>query len=315
MIFNYPEDTILNQKTAERRPYENKTIFTNNIHLGQLKLFSNELQFILSYIFNNNLDPRKQNILLYVGAGKGHHLYYLAKMFPTLNFHLFDCRFDDKLYTLKNIKIEKRYFENEDVEYYSRLSRDPDFELFFISDIRDLTLDSKKWNIEEQIKIIEDMNLQKRWVEEINAKASMLKFKLPYPDPEVIDYLKGKKFEYLDGIIYKQPWAKGKSIETRLVIPREYIENKKYDLMMYEEQMFYHNAIIRQKDYVYPLSDKLVGIKVNKNLTINARYDCAFIITLLVEYYHRSKPNLEEKKLIKNILHILNYVTFGNNVN
>lgn len=153
------------------------------------------------------------------------------------------------------------------------------------------------------------MALQKAWVETLKPKYSMLKLRLPFPEPAVIERLGTDKVLYLYGIIYKQPWSRGKSIETRLIIPGDDIREVYYDLYKYESQLFYHNAILRQKEYTFPLSDILDKKKVSKNLTINRRYDCAFIITLLYQYFHRSKPDIDTQSLETKIVKILNVIS------
>lgn len=307
--FNYPDDLRLDMKNHPRMKYDKKISFLKNLHLGQLKLFSNELEFILSYCCDENLGKKKK-LILYIGAGPGNHLVYLAKMFPTFEWHLFDCRFDKKLEDVKNVFLEKRYFDDESLKVYQEMieREGESLDLYFISDIRDLSYNSKNWNVEEELKVLDDMDLQKSWVLALKPKFSMLKFRLPFPEPEVISKL-GKTVSYLDGIIYKQPWARGKSIETRLIVSGEDLQDVKYSLSDYEEQMFYHNAVIRQKDYIFPLSDILNGKKISKYLTINTRYDCAYIITLLYQYFNRSKPGIDDKTLEKNIIKILNVIS------
>jgi hypothetical protein len=307
--FNYPSDLRLNSDTHQQMKYDKKISFLKNLHLGQLKLFSNELEFILSYCCDENLGKRKK-LILYIGAGPGNHLVYLAKMFPTFEWHLFDCRFDKKLEDVKNIFLEKRYFDDESLKVYQEMMKREgnNLDLYLISDIRDLSYNSKDWNVEEELKVLDDMALQKSWVLSLEPKYSMLKFRLPFPEPEVISRL-GETVPYLHGTIYKQPWARGKSIETRLIVPGNDLRDIEYSLSDYEGQMFYHNAVLRQKDYIFPLSDVLNGKKISKYLTINTRYDCAYIITLLYQYFKRSNPNIDSEKLEKNIVKILNVIS------
>jgi hypothetical protein len=154
---------------------------------------------------------------------------------------------------------------------------------------------------------MEDMELQRKWVEAIKPKYSMLKFRLPFPEKEVIELL-GENVEYLPGIIYKQPWSRGKSIETRLIVSGDNLVPVKYSLSDYEQQMFYHNSVLRRMDYKFPFSEKLDGIVISKFLTINKRYDSAYIITLLNQYFIRSNPDIEEPAIKSRIIKILKMI-------
>lgn len=311
-VFLYPDDLRLNQENHGSMQYDKKISFLNNNHLGQLKLFSNELEFILTFCCDDNISSKKK-LILYIGAGPGNHLAFLAKMFPTFEWHLFDIRFDPALEKVKNVFLEKRYFDSSSVKTYKELSSQDDVDLYLISDIRDLSYNSKEWNVEEELKVLDDMALQKSWVEEIRPKFSMLKFRLPFPEPGVIEKL-GPTIPYLHGIIYKQPWARGKSIETRLIVDRSDIRDVEYSLERYESQMFYHNAVLRQKEYIFPLSHLLDKKKISKNLTINRRYDCAYIISLLFQYFKRSDPMINESKMERNIIKVLDFVSTHNDI-
>lgn len=305
-MIRYPQDLRLSPEDP-RMLYDGKVTFMKNQHLGQLKLFSNELEFMLSFVCTP--DTRKK-IVLYIGAGPGNHLVYLTKMFPTVEWHLFDCRFDDRLRTIKNVQVFQRYFLEEDTIRYSELNKDPNIDLFLISDIRDMTYDSKNWSAKEELKLLKDLELQRSWVVALKPKVSMLKFRLPFPEPEVFSLVGGETIRYLDGIIYKQPWSRGKSIETRLVVPIDKdgtFPEKVYDLSKYEQQMFYHNAILRQNNYQFPLRDSLIGTRINKILTINSRYDCAYTLILLYNYFTRVGESNMKPKIIK----ILDFVSRG----
>lgn len=303
--FEYPRDAILDLKI---HPKASSPAGKNaNLHLGQTKLFSNELAFILSYVFKEvpsrspptregvpprdslrGVPPRK--VILYVGAGPGFHLIYLIKMFPNIEWHLFDVRFcDDLLAEARKpnprVFIEKSYFDENAVTTYREMSTDPNIDFYLISDIRDLSFDSRNWSLEEEHKVIEDMLLQKSWVESLRPKYSMLKFRLPYAD--TIDTF-GEEIMYLDGTIFKQPFAKKKSTETRLIVDGDVIRDIPYSLREFEPAMSYHNMVIRGREFIFPLSDQLNGKEVSRLLKINKKYDCAYLITLLHTYFVRT---------------------------
>lgn len=307
--FKYPDDLILHENQP-KMTYDGSKTFTKNMHYGQVKLFSNELEFLLSFVFKNDRGKSdKRKIVLYIGAGPGEHIVYLAKMFPTVEWHLFDCRFDPRLEKNKNVYLELRYFRESDVKIFRDFAREPDIDLYLISDIRNLTYDSKSWSFEETMKSWEDMELQRSWVEQIKPVYSMLKFKLPFPEPEVLEKI-GESVSYLPGIIYKQPWARGKSVETRLIISSENMVPVEWSLKDFEEQMFYHNAVIRQEEYNFPFSDELDGLVISRDLKLNKRYDTAYIVTLLYQYFLRVDPGIIQKpdKLKTRIIGILKHI-------
>ena len=306
--FNYPEDLRVDQTIHPKADYDESASFTLNKHLGQLKLFSNELEFLLSFVCDDNM-TKKKKVILYIGSGPGNHLNYLTKMFPTIEWHLFDDHFDSRLESLKNVMVQVRYFSDDDMGDYKKIyADDPEVDLYLISDIRTLTFNSKKRSAEEEAKVLEDLTLQRKWIEYIKPKYSMIKFRVPFPYPDVIKLLGKDYIEYFDGILYKQPWSGSSSIETRIVIDNT-MREKRYNLATYEKQLFYHNKFIRQSNYVFPMSDVLVGVKVNNFFTINARYDCAYIITLLVQYFTRTSPLMEPLKIKDRIIRILDLVS------
>lgn len=311
--FRYPEDLILDRKNHPKKHYDKSISFLKNTHLGQLKLFSNELEFLLSFCCDENIIKHRK-IIIYIGAGPGNHLVYLVKMFPTIEWHLYDVRFDDRLRSIKNVFIEERYFKDSDLNGYINMKEEnQDLDLYLISDIRNLSYNSSDWNIEEELKVLEDMELQKEWIMKLKPKYSMVKFRPPFPEKEVFDKLGTDYIEYLDGKIYKQPWARGKSIETRLIIPGNKIKLVKYNLLDYEQQMFYHNSVLRQIEYSFNFSDKIDGLKVNSHLTLNKRYDCAYIITLMYQYFIRTSKDLPEDKIFKKIIIALDLVSKDHN--
>lgn len=243
---------------GERRPYREK-ITTGNIHWGQRKLLMSEIEFFTNY-WNPIEVP--EPIVLYVGAASGVHINILLKMFTPFKWILYDPgSFDPEL--MKNSVIDpteldfndkrsiiyQSLFTNDNVEFYKSL-RD---RLFFISDIRrNLVGMSGK---EKEQAIIEDMKIQREWVETIDPIRSILKFRLPYVEKWTRDY----GYRYLDGFVYKQVWHGSKSTECRLVPNKPYRE-KIYDFKNHEQQMFYYNTIVRNRTpMVVPIASLTQG--------------------------------------------------------
>lgn len=201
-------------------------------HYGQRKLFMTELYFLAMY-------AHLSTTVLYVGSAPGNHLNILLPLFPNHTFILYDPR----PYYIKNsdrCTIRQTYFTDEECKEFIGKN------VLFISDIR------REGFVENTI--IEDMEMQKRWIHTINPAMSMLKFRMPFITG---DYCKepvslGKEctLTYLDGDLLLQPWAPLFSTEMRLIVPRV-PKMKEYDLTDIEEKMFYLNYRIRTKPILF----------------------------------------------------------------
>ena len=99
------------------------------------------------------------------------------------------------------------------------------------------------------------MKLQESWVLQIQPQEALLKFRLPYGKDHTA-FEDCPNVDYLDGVVYVQPFTGSTSTETRLV-PRystsdsKETKEKKYDtcqwsIYKYENQMFRHNVTDRQ---------------------------------------------------------------------
>lgn len=245
------------------------------IYWGNMKLFIFLLEFISRYIdlssepeiFSSSI--KKNNIYCcYVGAAPGISIALAAEMYPEIKFYLYDPyggeenkpheRFDENLRKLPNVKLFERYFTDEDVDTWRDvrlslispsglpLNEGESNSVYFISDIRSRELISKEEAsvskeklISREKMILEDMNLQRRWVEKINPNRASLKFR-----PCHSNITGEKMFTYLDGIIYTQCFEKENSYESRLVV-FDNVTLKDYNVVAYEEALNYHNAIYR----------------------------------------------------------------------
>ena len=220
---------------SRKKKYVHMKVGKNTLKHGQRKLLLTEIEFITNEY--NKLD-KNNKILLYIGASAGIgsiHTYILARLFPEFEYHLYDDKeFYNKLYKLKNVKIFKRWFNDDDSKKYNNKN------VLLISDMRDPDIGNakEKLNTTNSNKIVyDDMNIQMKFYNDINPKSALLKFRLPW---------KPGKTNYLDGVIYYQLWQGLHSTETRL-IPNGKI--KKYDNTAYEERLFYFNTETRFRYY------------------------------------------------------------------
>lgn len=214
------------QLSYRRRANDEK----KSVPWGQRKLLLTEIQFLTNF-----WDPSKiaQPIIVYAGAAPGRHIPFLSHLFPDIIFHLYD----PKPFHIKEsdkIHIHQKYFTNGDAENWSGRN-----DVFFISDIR--TANYREMNAQQnENTILKDMYRQQKWYYMINPVKAHLKFRLPYVVPGL-----PRQVTYLNGELYKQPWAPQTSTETRLVPYSK--DQTTWDTLKYESQMFYYNVIIREK--------------------------------------------------------------------
>ena len=248
-------------------------------HNGQLKLFLSELQFLVTY-WDSEVIPNP--IIVYAGAAHGYHIPILADLFPVIEWHLYDPR-KFGITGGGKIKLYEQYFTDEDAEYWKE-RREKGDDILFISDIRREGYSNEGINPEGlEDSIMEDMQNQMRWVLTIRPQISCLKFRLPY------SHLMGesKTMEYLSGDVLFQSFCLHSSTEGRLVVDLPEDDDGEYklfdyDIVCYEEAMFYHNAVTRiSKNYLDPITN--MKIMPNKGI-LNSKFDTQHLLYCLNEY-------------------------------
>lgn len=219
---------LLPRTGYKRRQGEVKTIE----HWGQRKLLLSEIEFML-------LHGHKATTVVYAGAAPGTHIGYLSELFPDHKWILvdpamFDCKPGSK------IEIRQTFFTDEMASAFWEKSED----VLFICDIR--SMDSGQDDGESETRVSVDMEWQSKWVKTMKPKASMLKFRLPYPSGKV-----GSAREttvYLDGDIMLPVWGPRTTTETRLIVTDPDSE-REYSHVDYEGYMFHHNITTRTQCY------------------------------------------------------------------
>ncbi len=191
-------------------------------------------------------------MVLYVGAADGYHTNYLAKLFPKLQFELWDPR-KFKAIETENVKIYRKYFTDKDAKEYAKNGK----KILLICDIRNLdfgkAIKKSCGDDEKAEKIVgDDMKFQSDWTKIIKPVYASLKFRLPW--------CPGKS-KYLDGTIYLQPYSP-MGTEARLFTNTyhdiEYI-NEDYDQRM---AYFNHYTRLTKK---YPEWEKVMAKHKLKN--------------------------------------------------
>jgi len=262
--------------SGKQEYFSRKGTVKKAIAWGQLKLFLAELTFLNKY-WDPSVVPTP--LCVYVGAAPGFHIRMLAKMFPKITFHLYDGRaFSSILATLPNVKTFVQLFTDEDAKKYA--SRN---DVFFISDIRTLNYNTGYVDNEETQRLNEsivdrDMKLQMGWVQVIKPVKAHLKFRLPY----TYEWNKETSYTYLDGDVYKQPWSKPTSTETRIVVDLS-LPFREWNFRSYEQMLFYHNNVVREHiKFVNPLTNIIEPI--SSELGLLNDYDSVVFTTQVRDY-------------------------------
>jgi hypothetical protein len=164
------------------------------LHLGQRKLLLTEVKFLTLY-------GQLASSVVYIGAAPGQHLPFLATLFKTHTFYLFDPR-EFAFEETSNLKQFRLLFSPSEISFLDNF--------LFISDIRQEIKSSFSKERVDQI-VEKDMELQKDWVKKLKPTASLLKFRLPRSKPF---------YSYLKGELWEQPWAPPDTLETRLMISK-----------------------------------------------------------------------------------------------
>jgi hypothetical protein len=251
-----PDDKTQQMKYRTRTAQE-KT----SIAWGQRKLFISELQFLTRF-WDKNKYPTIR--IIYAGSAPGKHIKFLAQLFPGTYWELYDPReFDIK--ENDQIKIHQQFFLDETAEYWAKRAKKENLNLFFISDIR--TADYEKYGVtreENEADVLRDMEWQQNWYYIMKPIYAHLKFRCLYyeddkPAPPML---------YMDGYVFRQPWALQGSSESRLV-PYGVGIMRQWQPKEYENSFFYHNLVNRQqkkyRNVINGKDDLLDGLELSND--------------------------------------------------
>ena len=234
------DDTVVKITDPELPYRQREGVEKFSTKWGQRKLAMALIQF-LTYHWDKKKVPNPK--LVYVGAASGNNIEFVMKnMFPDFECHLYDPREIEVEPTDKMI-LYKQLFLEEDARRWS--GRD---DVFLVVDLRSMKKTNYEGYVPESV-ISEDMILQQKFYEIIKPVKAQLKFRLPY-------YVPGKSpryIEYLYGLVYYQVWPGQTSTECRLV-PMETpdgITKIHWDSRKHEQQLFYHNTVVREKIKFY----------------------------------------------------------------
>lgn len=235
------------------KPYQNR----RSLHIGQRKLLLSEVDFLTDH-------GRPSMTVVYAGSAPGIHVPFLASLFPTLRFELYDPR---RFYlrggsadVLARIKIHQKYFTDKVAKTYAKRG-----DILFISDIRTGIPGTPQM----ETRVAADMDMQETWVNIISPQAAMLKFRLPYSQDQSVDYMQGD--------LRLQTWGPHSTTEVRLVVTPPFARVS-YLPRDHENRMYYLSAILREwVFYEHGVSTDLVP-------GLDHCYDCAAEVRMWGRY-------------------------------
>lgn len=201
------------------------------LHRGQRKLFVSEL-LLFAELFP---DANAAAVVVYAGAAPGRHLPFLARLYPRIEFHLYDPAPFAPL-PREQFRVHQDFFTDETAASWRNRCD------VFISDIRlSSETGADGWSPQAEAQIAEDMAAQARWTQTIAPRAgALLKFRPPY----LVAGAAVPAFRYLAGDVFWQAWAPRSSTEGRLLARPPYREVE-FDIAAYEAGCAHHNTTRR----------------------------------------------------------------------
>jgi hypothetical protein len=252
-------DMTLRDDSPHPVEYVETGAHTANTHAGQMKLMLADemsiMQGLLHISSKSNTKVaalgreggRAKVAVVVAGAAPGNHFWDLSRTFGFVDFHLYDPaprgwypRLTDR-HRPQNVRLYKQYFTDLTAQEWTCEKRDEKGykHVIFLSDLR-------SGNGKVAAEVAGDMELQKKLTETIDACYSVLKFRPPYHDDTNTDV---PTLVYFDGTIYLQGYPPRNSTETRLHVT-DTKSIKSYDIKVYQNQLFYHNQVTRNKTKV-----------------------------------------------------------------
>jgi cap3/cap4 methyltransferase len=129
--------------------------------------------------------------------------------------------------------------------------------MMFVSDVRSGSEKTCKQG-DFDLHVHENMLAQEAWVDIVNPTFAMLKFRLPYAFTSKYSFEEKRQIVvpsklppqslHSDGDLVLPVWTRPTSTECRLVV-RQYAKKRLYDHKQFEDQMFFFNAVLRERVY------------------------------------------------------------------
>ena len=204
-----------------------------NLHHGQRKLFVGELQCLTHFCD----DARAKLVVVYAGAAPGHHIPFFLRLFPNIEWHLYDPRAFD-VPAGPNVHLYNEYFTDAVAESWRGRAD------VFVSDIRlDAPTGASGWSPEFEAQVTSDMKMQDDWTRLMRPRrGAMLKFRPPYLEAGA-----AARPMYTHGRVLWQTWPSSSSTEGRLIVDAAdaVAPRRPFDVARYQSACAVHNIAVR----------------------------------------------------------------------
>lgn len=248
--------------------------------------------FFLTRFWNSTTSAPGSGTVVYASEYVS-HLSLLAQLFPQLNFEVYTPTAPSReMATALRIRIAGSRLTLEDVRRYEGQ--------ILIHSVRTLPTppvpDPGDTTPPHELEQLELMRVQYQIYLAMQPRLASLRFKPPYARPPSSNPPQRPTVEYIDGYLLKELWGSKGNAETRLIPlsrgePRESAtpeppaepQKRQYHLLEYQEQMAYHNQVVRQGVvYANPLSEETDYIYSARGLTND--FDSRATVRILQEY-------------------------------
>lgn len=220
-----------------------------------------DIMFMLYYVTNKKLEDKPK--LLYFYNEEVKHLNILLQFFPNVEYHIYDGSVIEE-----NLNIP----DNTTV-YFHDVYDEIEGEKFLIH-----RLPSRFTSEEDLLTLLDE---QRDLVESIKATYSIIDIEFPYVTSEEKKY-----YDYLGGYIFFRPFSRPTSTRTKLIRTPN-MDEFKYNLVDYEERLYYHNIMRTEIIYNDPITD---GNNFRgEGYDIDNSYDSIYLLFILYAYYTASE--------------------------
>ena len=246
------------------------------IHCPNIKMLVNDVAFLTER-------ARDGDMVIYVGGTIGNYLPILGKMFPNLQFLVYDGNPTSMHYRspqdekASNIHLKPTWFSEKEARTLAAMRHPTPYDsskTLLMVDSRNIT--KLALNQEDLLSslpqsksagalrsIVTDENIeadladQHAWVHALRPRAAMLKFRIPFSAT-------GSPLSYFAGRLYLQPFAQRSSTEVRLCVDAEANADgtyayplASYPAQMHDGCLFHHNTIVRRQHLASPCRIKV----------------------------------------------------------
>lgn len=289
-----PDSPAMSQELEEE--LEDVLMGELGVHWGQRKLAIAVIMFILQY-----WDPVKHPkiTVVYVGAAHGTNIGFMARLFPSIRWELYDPgTFDKSLFSIRSITLhtdKEGFFTNETAEYWAK-KRESGENILFISDIRNYPKDRTDHFLRAQY-VQNDLESQQEWCKIVRPIAAHLKFPLIRRERDGIE-ISNRYLKYMAGTIYFQAWNRPKSYETRLVVT-EFDKEVYWDLDTAHDQIRYINKYLRAHVDAESVSNEGFVLQSIPKVGLNGSWDAAFESLIWSHYLEKNGLNATKEDIGK----------------